>query len=252
MQIVSGRNDLDTAPVNEQTQPVSYSDMASGPGTWHLLLVHGLYSWYMASAPGTWPLLLVHGLCSWYMASAPGTWQEVRRKRPKVVFRTKNSTALIARVPILTICVFHLRPETKDDEIKDVLYVENIKIVDMKCVSRPNSISKTYRIVIQGSAVKSTIEQDFWPNDVGCREWTHTSLDFNSFLCFLRKNSHTKILKKIISRNDLHISWDHDNVHRDYTYGTHAFKHKSIIDHFIVSSNIFDTIVDNSVIFVES
>ena len=44
-------------------------------------------------------------------------------------------------------------------------------------------------------------------------------------------------------------SWNHALSKEDYAYCNYALGQKSIIDHFIVSKNILDVIVDNCVFF---
>ena len=45
------------------------------------------------------------------------------------------------------------------------------------------------------------------------------------------------------------MSWDHVLSEKDFTYVNQRLSHKSCIDHFILSNNVYDHIVDNSVIF---
>ena len=78
--------------------------------------------------------------------------------------------------------------------------------------------------------------------------------DCNSFICcgdyntsFSRDNAHSRFLIDFMHRNSLIKSWDHVLAKLDYTYVNHALGHKSSIDHFIMSKNIFDFLIDSSV-----
>ena len=55
-------------------------------------------------------------------------------------------------------------------------------------------------------------------------------------------------LSEFITRNNLHNSWTHPNSVADFTYTNFSLNHMSCIDNFIVTENVFDSIVSNNVI----
>ena len=68
-------------------------------------------------------------------------------------------------------------------------------------------------------------------------EQLFTSVNFNSLIacghydtCIMRNTVNTECLLNFVSRNDLHISWDHTNANCDLTYVNHSLKHKSTTD----------------------
>ena len=65
---------------------------------------------------------------------------------------------------------------------------------------------------------------------------------------FDRNNAQTQHLLEFITRNNLKVCWDNPNAVKDYTYMNFSLSHFSCIDHFIVSSNIFDSISSSSVL----
>ena len=44
------------------------------------------------------------------------------------------------------------------------------------------------------------------------------------------------------------MSWDHQVSNKDNTYNNFSLNHFSIIDHFIIAHNIYDSIISNNVI----
>ena len=94
---------------------------------------------------------------------------------------------------------------------------------------------------------------------INCIEYIESmfnSSNCDAFICcgdlntsFERDNAQSRHLFDFISRNDLLLSWDHVLSETDFTYVNHSLSHKSCIDHFILSNNVYDHIVDNSVIF---
>ena len=61
--------------------------------------------------------------------------------------------------------------------------------------------------------------------------------DFNT--SFSRDNAQTTHLSDFIHRNNLTCTWGHCNSGPDFTYNKFALNHKSCIDHFIVSRNVY-------------
>ena len=51
-----------------------------------------------------------------------------------------------------------------------------------------------------------------------------------------------------MNRNRLISSWDNPHANIDFTYCNHSLNHFSVIDHFVVSSNIYDSITANNVL----
>ena len=70
--------------------------------------------------------------------------------------------------------------------------------------------------------------------------------DFNT--SFERNNAQSNYLTDFIERNSLCTSWDHASALK-FTYVNHSLQHKSCIDNFIVTKNIFDSIIGNIVLF---
>ncbi len=69
--------------------------------------------------------------------------------------------------------------------------------------------------------------------------------DFNT--SFERNNAHYMYLTDFITRNQFKVCWDNPLVTKEHTYDNHALGHRSCIDHFIVSTNIFSAITESRV-----
>ena len=90
---------------------------------------------------------------------------------------------------------------------------------------------------------------------IDCIEIIFNSFDSNAFIVcgdydtsFSRANAQTACLSAFITRNNLHNSWIHPNSVGDFTYTNFSLNHMSCIDHFIVTENVFDSIVSNNII----
>ena len=66
---------------------------------------------------------------------------------------------------------------------------------------------------------------------------------------FSRSNAQSACLTDFIDRNRLISSWDNPHANIDFTYCNHSLNHFSVIDHFIVSSNIYDSITASIVLW---
>jgi len=70
--------------------------------------------------------------------------------------------------------------------------------------------------------------------------------DFNT--SFERDNCQTRCLSEFMKRHNFRSGWDIPSAVWDYTYDNLALNHRSCIDHFIVSMNVFDIANVNQVI----
>ena len=89
----------------------------------------------------------------------------------------------------------------------------------------------------------NVMEQIF--NTVSCNAFMICG-DFNT--SFSRDNAQTTHLSDFMHRHNLTCTWGHSNSRPDFTYNNFALNHKSCIDHFIVSRNVYDNIHLNHVI----
>ena len=71
--------------------------------------------------------------------------------------------------------------------------------------------------------------------------------DFNS--SFQRANARSNCLQQFLDRNNLMSSWEHVLAEQNFTYVNHSLGHRSSIDHFFISRNIYDFMLESNVLF---
>ena len=71
--------------------------------------------------------------------------------------------------------------------------------------------------------------------------------DFN--LSFQRANAQSNCLQQFVDRNNLLSSWEHVLAEQDFTYVNHSLGHRSCIDYFFITRNIYDFMLESSVLF---
>ena len=108
----------------------------------------------------------------------------------------------------------------------------------MPCDNFSNTVNQEYVDVV------NTIE--FVINSEDCNGIIVCG-DFNT--SFSRSNAQSACLTDFINRNRLISSWDNPHANIDFTYCNHSLNHFSVIDHFIVSSNIYDSITASIVLW---
>ena len=82
-------------------------------------------------------------------------------------------------------------------------------------------------------------------NDLQCTSFIGAG-DYNT--CFNRLNAQTTCLTDFNRINNLTVSWDHQVSNKDNTYTNFSFNRSSSINHFIITHNIYDSIISNNVI----
>ena len=63
-----------------------------------------------------------------------------------------------------------------------------------------------------------------------------------------RESAQTFEPKQFIERNRLNLTWNHSKAKVENTYFNLALDHYSCIDHFVVSNNVFDSIICHYVV----
>ena len=59
--------------------------------------------------------------------------------------------------------------ETDMTALKDFMQEEHVKVLEMECVSRIDSWTKSFRVLVTADDPKRTLDDDLWPVGVGCR-----------------------------------------------------------------------------------
>ena len=57
-----------------------------------------------------------------------------------------------------------------------------------------------------------------------------------------RMNAQTRCFNEFVERNGLLLCWNHLNARKDYTYVNHELGHNSRVDHFLISTSLYDLI----------
>ena len=58
-----------------------------------------------------------------------------------------------------------------DEEIREFLVEEKVKIIELKCVSNEDAWTKSFHITVECNNLDSVLQPDFWPDGIGCRRY---------------------------------------------------------------------------------
>ena len=93
------------------------------------------------------------------------------RANRKAVFG-RNSTGTLKGAPRrVDMFVFHLEKETDIDLVQTYVEDKNVNVFKAECVSHEDSVYKSFRITVDFSDRERMLEEDFWPQGVGCRQF---------------------------------------------------------------------------------
>ena len=109
----------------------------------------------------------------------------------------------------------------------------------MPCDNFSNTVNQEYVDVVNTSTIELVTNSEDCNGIIVCG-------DFNTF--FSRSNAQSTCLTDFMKRNRLISSRDNPHVNIDFTYRNHSLNLFSVIDHFIVSSNIDDSITASIVL----
>ena len=100
-------------------------------------------------------------------------WQTVGKHRtwtrPKPVFGRKKSDDNLSALPRrYTVVVFNVSSK-EEDKVKNYMVSNDVHVVDIKRLSTDDRYVHSFKVVIYRKQAEKVMEDDFWPEDVGCR-----------------------------------------------------------------------------------
>lgn len=99
--------------------------------------------------------------------------QQARKAKQAVYGKGSDSTGSLKSVPRRAdLFVFRLDPETEGDDVKGYLQTKDVHVHKVQKMSRDDYMYKSYRICIDFSDMSTVLNEDFWPEGIGCREFT--------------------------------------------------------------------------------
>ncbi len=132
--------------------------------------------------------------------------------------------------------------------------IDNRRICGLKLCMDNNFSCMLLNVYLPCDNYSNNNVSNQYVNCIECIESMFNMSECNSFICcgdyntsFQRNNAQSRYLSDFVNRNNLITSWEHVLSQEGFTYVNHALGHQSTIDHFIVSRNIYDFIVDNYV-----
>ena len=98
--------------------------------------------------------------------------KKMRRNAPAVTGNGKSDGAFkSAPVPPRELFVYHVDRETCTTDINNYMLNKGIKILDLKCMSHENSLSKSFKLKMSQEYVDILLKEDFWPSGIKVRKF---------------------------------------------------------------------------------
>lgn len=67
--------------------------------------------------------------------------------------------------------MFRVHEDITDEALKGFITGEKLTVNELERVSKDNSWTKSYRVVVGGDDLSMILEPDFWPEGIGCRRY---------------------------------------------------------------------------------
>ena len=94
-----------------------------------------------------------------------------KRRKVDVFYGKKNSSAIKCAPKKLELFVFNVDCSTDENCIKEFLKEEQVKVIEMECVSHKEAWTKSSRVLVTADDPVCTLDCDFWPLGIGCRRF---------------------------------------------------------------------------------
>ena len=98
--------------------------------------------------------------------------KKMRRHALSVTGSNKHGSAFKgAPAPPKELFIYHVDKETCSGDISNYILNKEIKILDLKCMSHQDSISKSFKLKVSQECVDALLKDDFWPSGVKVRKF---------------------------------------------------------------------------------
>lgn len=123
-------------------------------------------------------------------APTSNTWATVVNKKKKkletrrrvrnaakelpVVVGTSSDSSLKSCGPLKHLFVYGVDNACSSDALKDYMRKKNVQPKDVRRVSKDSWIRASFKVAVEDTCVKQTLDASFWPEGIMCREWLQT------------------------------------------------------------------------------
>ena len=98
--------------------------------------------------------------------------KKMRRHALSVTGSNKHGSVFKgAPAPPKELFIYHVDKETCSGDISNYILNKEIKILDLKCMSHQDSISKSFKLKVSQECVDALLKDDFWPSGVKVRKF---------------------------------------------------------------------------------
>jgi hypothetical protein len=112
--------------------------------------------------------------------STSGEWEQTREQKRRIQRKQRRNDAVIGKrtdrhiksgLKNIDIFIFRVHCDVKDDTIQQFMTDENVSVVKFEKVSHEDSLMKSYKVTIKFDDLKLVMDEDFWPDGIGCRKF---------------------------------------------------------------------------------
>ncbi len=94
-----------------------------------------------------------------------------RRRKNTICLGNKTDHRLQSGSGKTTIIVQYVKKQYENDDIKRYINDEDVEVHKIEKVSHPDSLTKSFTVEINYSNKTNVLNEDFWPQGIGCRIW---------------------------------------------------------------------------------
>ena len=97
--------------------------------------------------------------------------RQVRQRKREFVLGKGGSSTLKGAPRYSHLFVFRVEKNTEDKVVKEYIKGKGVAFHEVKCISNAESVYKSYKVTILLKDKDRVLSADFWPDDIGCREF---------------------------------------------------------------------------------
>ena len=101
----------------------------------------------------------------------PAASLQTKHKQAAVFYGAKSSNVIKSAPRRLELFVFNVDSSINDERLREFITSEHVDVLKIERMSKEGAWTQSFRVLVTASNPRCTLDNDFWPHGIGCRQY---------------------------------------------------------------------------------
>ena len=112
----------------------------------------------------------------------PAASLQTKRNKAAVFYGTKSSNVIKSAPRRLELFVFNVDSSIDDERLREFITSEHVDVLEIERMSKEGAWTQSFRVLVTAPNPRCTLDNDFWPHGIGCRQYDRRRPDTRNTL----------------------------------------------------------------------